>query len=109
MLDRGDDLAVLIHTLRECYAVLTRSASSNGYDVEPAHARSRIYALTAASRMRLLDDPPHAYDLWLELCERENVKGVLCHDAYFAACALTLDVRVYALDRDFTRFGVRPV
>ena len=108
-LSAGDDLRVVIHTLRECYATLTRSIEANGYEIPPNEASEAIQALLAANAIALVPDPPDAYALWLNLCERTATKGILCHDAYLAACALALDVPVYALDRDFARFGVRTV
>ena len=98
---------VLVHSLRECYATLTRPTASNGYAVPPAEARAALTALSGSHAIESSSDPVGAYDLWLDLCERQQVRGILCHDAYLAACALTLDVPIYALDRDFARFGVR--
>lgn len=78
---------------------------SNGGGIEPDVARAKLQRLTRT--FPLVTDPSGAYPLWLDLCARTEVRGILCHDAYLAACALAIDVPVYALDRDFARFGVR--
>lgn len=107
MIENGDDLRTVVHSLRECYATLTRPVAANGYAVSVPQARGMIESLGRRSTITLLPDPPQAYGYWLDLCERQQVRGILCHDAYLAACVLTLDVPIYALDRDFARFGVR--
>ena len=105
--ERGEGIGILVHTLRECFAGLTKPETSNGYELPIPIAQQRMANLLALPGVARVPDPSGAYPLWLELCARTEVKGLLCHDAYLAACALAYGVPIYALDRDFARFGVR--
>ena len=99
-----EDLCTTVSQLRECWAVLTRRVASNGYGLTVEVAREDLEDLAHIVRLTL--DPPEAFAVWLDLCERTGTTGLHCHDAYLAACALALGAPILTRDRDFSRYAV---
>jgi toxin-antitoxin system PIN domain toxin len=63
-----------------------------------------IAALRASPSLLILRPGPRHFDLFLELCERNDARGKLVPDAWLAALAIEHGCTWWSTDRDFLRF-----
>jgi predicted nucleic acid-binding protein len=109
--ERLEQLAAEGHALlftpqiaRECWVVLTRPRSMNGFGLSVEEA-SRLFGF-AESALAMTNDLPENYDIWRRLVRKHAVSGKQAHDANHVAAMIAHGIEgVLTLDkRDFDRY-----
>ena len=89
--DNGDRIVIARQSLAELWAVATRPERDNGLEYSPVDSRRMVD--TMRQRFTLLSESESAFDVWLDLVTRYEVRGKTTHDARLVATMLANGVR----------------